>query len=67
MRLTAAGLHADLQAQVVHGAHHPQVARGGDVELHPALVRGPQPPSVQQEEVGLPVGTLRMKDEYGTL
>lgn len=57
-RLTAAGLYADLQAQVVHRAHHPQVARGGDVELQPALIRGPQSSSVKQEEVCLPAGAL---------
>lgn len=58
MRLTAAGLHADLQAQIVHRAHHPQVARGGDVKLQPALIGGPQSSSVKQEEVCLPAGTL---------
>lgn len=30
---TAARLQADLQAQVVHRAHHPQVAGGSDVKL----------------------------------
>lgn len=40
--LTAAGLQADLQTQVVHRAHHPQVAGGSDVELQPAFVSCPQ-------------------------
>lgn len=52
--LTAAGLQADLQAQVVHWAHHPQVAGGSDVELQPAFVSCPQPARVQQEQVFLP-------------
>lgn len=56
--LTAAGLHANLQAQVVDRAHHPQVARGSDVKLQPALLSRPQPSSVQQEEVCLPARTL---------
>lgn len=58
MHLTTAGLYADLQAQVVPRAHHPQVARGGDVELQPAFIGRPQSSSVQQEQVCLPAGTL---------
>lgn len=56
--LTAAALHADLQAQVVHRAHHPQVASGSDVKLQPALLSCPQPARVQQEQVCLPGRTL---------
>lgn len=52
--LTTAGLQADLQAQVVHWAHHPQVAGGSDVKLQPAFVSCPQPTRVQQEQVFLP-------------
>lgn len=55
--LTTAGLHADLQTQVVNRAHHPQVAGGSDVKLQPALLSCPQPAGVQQEQVCLPRGT----------
>jgi len=51
--LTAAGLHADLQAQIMCRAHHPQVAGGSDVKLQPALLGRPQPARLQQEEVCL--------------
>lgn len=58
--LTAAGLHADLQAQVVHRAHHPQVAGGSDVKLQPALLSRPQPARLQQEQVCLSGRTWEM-------
>lgn len=49
--LTTARFHADLQAQVVHWTHHPQVAGGCDVKLQPALLSSPQPARLQQEQV----------------
>ena len=51
--LTAAGLHADLQAQVVSRAHHPQVTGGCDLKLQPALLSSPEPARLQQEQVCL--------------
>lgn len=56
--LSTAGLHADLQTQVVHRTHHPQVARGSDVELQPALFSRPQPARLQQEQICLSVRVL---------
>lgn len=61
--LTAAGLHADLQAQVVHWAHYPQVAGGSDVKLQPALLSCPQPARVQQEQVCLSGRTWEMLEK----
>lgn len=58
MLLTAAGLHTDLQAQVVDRAHHPQITGGSDVKLQPALLSCPQPARVQQKKVCLPRRTL---------
>lgn len=49
--LTVQGLHGQLQAQVVPGVDHPVVAGGRDVEYQPALLRGPEGPAVQQEQV----------------
>ena len=51
--LTAAGLHTDLQAQVVSRAHHPQVTGGCDLKLQPALLSSPEPARLQQEQVCL--------------
>lgn len=51
--LTTAGLHADLQAQVVHWTHHPQVTGGCDVKLQPAFLSRPQSARLQQEQVCL--------------
>lgn len=53
--LTAAGLHTDLQTQVVCGTHHPQVTSGSDVKLQPALLSCPQPARLQQEQICLSV------------
>lgn len=52
-KLTAAGLHADLQTQVVGRTHDPQVAGRGDVELQPALLGGPKSARLQQEQIRL--------------
>lgn len=60
--LTAAGLHADLQAQVVNRAHYPQVAGGSDVKLQPALLSRPQPARLQQEQVCLSGRTYKRDD-----
>lgn len=54
--LTTAGLHADLQTQVVHWTHYPQVACSSDVKLQPALLGGPQPAGLQQKEICLSEG-----------
>lgn len=51
--LTATGLHADLQAQVMHRTHHPQVAGRRDVELQPSFLGCPKPPGLQQEQIRL--------------
>lgn len=53
--LTAAGLHADLQTQVVCRTHHPQVTSGSDVKLQPALLSRPQAARLQQEQICLSV------------
>lgn len=58
MVLTAAGLHSDLEAQVVVRTHHPQVTGGQDVKLQPALLGCPQPARLQQEQVRLPGCTV---------
>lgn len=58
--LTTAGLHADLQAQIVSRVHHPQVAGGSDVKLQPALLRRPQLAGLQQEQVCLSGRTQEM-------
>jgi len=58
---TADGLHADLQTQVVHRTHHPQVAGSSDVKLQPAFLSSPQPARLQQDQICFSIATRQKK------
>lgn len=61
--LTAAGLYADLQAQVMHRTHHPEVAGRCDVKLQPSLLSSPKPARLKKEQVCLPKGKNKTKKQ----
>lgn len=52
--LTFGALQSQLQAQVPAGVQDPVVTGGCHIKHQPALLRGPDHPRVQQEQVRLP-------------